>query len=74
MSKKNLSQQDQKLLNARIHASIALQRLCIDAGNRTPGAFPNRDRAQEVVDAIVVCVLETLNTYMEEDKNAAATR
>lgn len=72
MSKKIL-QGDSKLLNARIQAAIKLQHLAFDAANRTPGAFMNRDRAQDVVDAIVVVVLETLSAYAsEEDKDAAA--
>jgi len=72
MSKK-ISQSDSKLLNARIQAAIKLQHLAFDAANRTPGAFMNRDRAQDVVDAIVVVVLETLSAYAsEEDKDATA--
>lgn len=72
MNKKNLSPADQKLLNARIQASLKLQHLCFDAANRTPGAFMNRDRSLEVVDAIAAVVLETLNQYLEEQDNAAA--
>lgn len=69
---KQMSAADQKLLNARIQASVKLQHLCFDAANRTPGAFMNRDRALDVVDAISVVVLETLNQYLEEKDNAVA--
>jgi len=66
-----MSPNDKKLLNARIHASLKLQALCFDAANRTPGTFMNRDRAMDVVDAIVTCVLETMNQYIEEKNHAA---
>lgn len=72
MSQKTTAE-DSKLLNARIQASIKLQHLCFDAANRTPGSFMNRDRAQDVVDAITTVVLETLNQYLEEKNHAAAT-
>jgi hypothetical protein len=67
-----MNTQDQKLMNARIQAAKKLQHLCWDAAHQEPKSFLNRDRAQEVVDAIVVCVLETMNTYLEENKDAAA--
>lgn len=70
---KKITSSDSKLLNARIQAAIKLQHLCFDAANQKPGAFMNRDRAQDVVDAIVVVVLETLSAYAnEEDTDAAA--
>lgn len=72
MAKKNLPQSDCKLMNARIQAAIKLQHLAFDAANRTPGAFMNRDRAMDVVDAIAAVVLETLNQYLGEEKDAAA--
>lgn len=62
---------DKKLLNARIQASLKLQHLCFDAAHKQAGAFVNRDRAMDVVDAIVTCVLETLNQYIEEKDHAA---
>lgn len=71
-NKKALSAQDTKLMNARIQAALKLQHLAFDAANRTPGAFMNRDRAMDVVDAITVVVLETMNSYLEESNNAAA--
>ena len=67
-----MSPQDQKLMNARIQAAIKLQHLAFDAANRTPGTFMNRDRAQDVVDAIVVVVLETINQFVTEEKKDAA--
>lgn len=73
MSEKKLSESDRKLMNARIQAAVKLQHLAFDAANRTPGAFMNRDRAMDVVDAIASVVLETLNLYLEENKNAAAS-
>lgn len=73
MAEKKLSQSDQRLMNARIQAAVKLQHLAFDAANRTPGSFMNRDRAMDVVDAITSCVLETLNLYLEENKNAAAS-
>lgn len=72
MAEKNLPQSDNKLMNARIQAAIKLQHLAFDAANRTPGAFMNRDRAMDVVDAIAAVVLETLNQYLVEEKDAAA--
>lgn len=73
MSEKKLSESDRKLMNARIQAAVKLQHLAFDAANRTPGAFMNRDRAMDVVDAIASVVLETLNLYLEENKSAAAS-
>ncbi len=69
---KQFSSSDSKLLNARIQAAIKLQHLCFDAANQKPGAFMNRDRAQDVVDAISAVVIETLNHHLEEENNAAA--
>lgn len=72
MVEKNLPESQQRLMNARIQAAIKLQHLAFDAANRTPGAFMNRDRAMDVVDAIAAVVLETLNQYLVEEKDAAA--
>ena len=73
MAEKKLPSPDQRLMNARIQAAVKLQHLAFDAANRMPGSFMNRDRAMDVVDAITSCVLETLNLYLEENKNAAAS-
>lgn len=72
MRKSTMSEQDKKLLNARISAAVKLQHLAFDAANRTPGSFMNRDRAMDVVDAISLVVLETINGYLEEKDNAVA--
>lgn len=64
-----MSPQDQKLMNARIQAALKLQHLAFDAANRTPGSFMNRDRAMDVVDAIVVVVLETINQFVTQEKD-----
>jgi hypothetical protein len=63
---------DQKLMNARLQAALKLQALCFDAANRTPGSFMNRDRAMDVVDAMVTVMLTTLDNYAtEEEENAS---
>ena len=63
---------DQKLMNARLQAALKLQALCFDAANRTPGSFMNRDRAMDVVDAMVAVMLEAIDLYtIEEKKNAS---
>lgn len=73
MSEKN-STTNTRLLNARIQAAMKLQALAFDAANRTEGKYMNRELAMDVVDAISAVVLETLNTYLdEENNNAAAT-
>lgn len=61
-----------RLKNARIQAALKLQHLCWDAaqGDRTP--FMNRDRAMDVVDAIVIVVMETFQQYLIEEKKDAA--
>lgn len=72
MSEKNSLAKNPHLLNARIQAAMKLQALAFDAANRTPGKYMNRDLAMDVVDAIAAVVLETLNTYLDEEKNDAA--
>lgn len=59
---------DQKLMNARLQAALKLQALCFDAANRTPGSFMNRDRAMDVVDAMVAVMLEAIDLYATEEK------
>lgn len=67
-----MNQADQKLMNARLQAALKLQALCFDAANRTPGSFMNRDRAMDVVDAMVAVMLEAIDLYtIEEKKNAS---
>jgi len=64
---------DQKLMNARLQAALKLQALCFDAANRTPGSFMNRDRAMDVVDALVTVMLTTIDTYATEEKQNGKT-
>lgn len=63
-----MNQADQKLMNARLQAALKLQALCFDAANRTPGSFMNRDRAMDVVDAMVAVMLEAIDLYAIEEK------
>lgn len=63
-----MNQGDQKLMNARLQAALKLQALCFDAANRTPGSFMNRDRAMDVVDAMVAVMLEAIDLYTTEEK------
>lgn len=72
MSKKNLNKNLRSLEEARNHAAVKLQHLCYDAAHGDKTAFMNRDRAMDVVDAIAAVVLETLNQYLAEEKDAAA--
>ena len=72
MSKKNFPEITLALEEARNHAAVKLQHLCYDAAQGEKTAFMNRDRALDVVDAIAVVVLETLNQYLKEENNAAA--
>ena len=58
---------DTKLMNARLQAALKLQALCFDAANRVPGSFMNRDRAMDVVDAMVAVMLEAVNLYTTEE-------
>ena len=70
-----MNQGDQKLMNARLQAALKLQALCFDAANRTPGSFMNRDRAMDVVDALVTVMLTTIDTYsIEEKENASSAK
>ena len=50
-----------RLHRARINAAQKLQHLCWDAAHQEQSAFMNRDRALEVVDALVVAILETFD-------------
>jgi hypothetical protein len=56
-------------MNSRLQAALKLQALCFDAANRTPGAFMNRDRAMDVVDALVTVVLDTMDQFLIEEKH-----
>lgn len=60
---------DHKLMNSRLQAALKLQALCFDAANRTPGSFMNRDRAMDVVDALVNVVLDTMDQFLIEEKH-----
>ena len=61
-----------RLHQARVNAAIKLQHLCWDAANQEQSAFMNRDRALEVVDALVVAILETFDEFVKEEKKDAA--
>jgi hypothetical protein len=66
--------QEKKAEAARKAAAIALQKLCFDAAQKEPGAFMNRDRSLEVVDAVVVAVLETLDAYLRHPQDQEVDR
>lgn len=61
-----------RLHNARIQAALKLQHLCWDAAHKDRATFINRDRAMEVVDALVVAILETFDEFVKENEDAAA--
>jgi hypothetical protein len=69
-----MNSNDQKLMNARLQAALKLQALCFDAANRTPGTFMNRDRAMDVVDALVTVMLTTIVYSTEEKENASSAK
>ena len=62
-----------RLHQARIDAAKKLQQLCWDAAHQEDSAFMNRDRALEVVDALVVAILETFDEFVKEEKKDAAS-
>jgi hypothetical protein len=64
-----MSPKDQKLMNSRLQAALKLQALCFDAANRTPGSFMNRDRAMDVVDALVTVVLDTVDQFLIDEQH-----
>ena len=61
-----------KMHDARVAAALKLQHLCWDAAHQEQSAFMNRDRALEVVDALVVAILETFDEFVKEEKKDAA--
>ncbi|NBT75707.1 MAG: hypothetical protein EBT15_07030 [Betaproteobacteria bacterium] len=61
-----------RMEEARLKAALRLQHLCWDASREDRTTFLNRDRAMDVIDAVVVVVLETLQSYLDEEKKNAA--
>lgn len=63
-----------EIANARLQAALKLQHLCWDAARQDRSTFVNRDRSMEVVDALVVAVLETLQMYITKESTDAVDK